>query len=357
MKNKSTYLLALIFVSFTGCVILDSLGGHKEFAFSHRLHVQEEDLECLDCHIYAEDEEEPGYPKAKQCNLCHKEIDQEQDAEHQISTFYKDGTYVLTHADGFQDEVIFPHVTHVEHYEDECIVCHVGLDDNEVPSKIDPLLMSACVDCHASQGRVDECFDCHKEIDENWTPRNHDLAWESMHGLVSRGMGIGDFSLLGPRSDDADVHRTVDHGHGEATANDCTVCHSEQTCDDCHFTQEPKGHNSYFRRRGHGLQARVDRESCVVCHTPDYCDRCHTITEPVTHNGLFGGTKSNHCVGCHLPLQGESCFTCHKDTPSHLMATPLPGDHNPGMNCRQCHGIDQPLPHADKGDSCINCHM
>ena len=76
----------------------------------------------------------------------------------------------------------------------------------------------------------------------------------------------------------------------------------------------------------------------------------------MSHTGSFGGTTSNHCVGCHLPLATTECYTCHKSTPSHETATPLPAGHTAGMNCRMCHGHGQPLPHADKGDACSTCH-
>jgi hypothetical protein len=101
----------------------------------------------------------------------------------------------------------------------------------------------------------------------------------------------------------------------------------------------------------------MDRESCAVCHQRDFCDRCHASTEPMNHVGAFGGTLSTHCLGCHFPLSAEEgCGVCHKATPSHLLAAPKPPDHVPGMNCLQCHGIQQPLPHVDKGDDCNTCH-
>jgi len=55
---------------------------------------------------------------------------------------------------------------------------------------------------------------------------------------------------------------------------------------------------------------------------------------------------------------GESCFVCHKGTPSHNLAPPMPAfpPHNAAMDCRSCHGVTAPLPHVDNGDSCTFCH-
>lgn len=334
MKNKRTALGALLLVGLSGCVILNSFGPREQYAFGHRLHIEEEDLECLDCHLYAEDDEDPGYPKLKQCNLCHKEIDQELGDEFKVKVFYEEGRYLLTNPHGFDDEVVFSHLAHVEAYEEDCTICHVGIDENEQPNRLEPYKMAECVQCHQDEGRQDDCDACHQQVNTDWTPPGHDLAWERMHGVVARSGSCA-----------------------AETANDCALCHTEQNCDTCHNEVQPANHGTYFKKRGHGLMAQVDRGACVTCHAPDYCDRCHQETEPISHTGMFGGTKSNHCVGCHLPIQGESCYTCHKDTPSHFLATPLPLDHNPGMNCRQCHGTDQPLPHVDKGDACTNCHM
>jgi hypothetical protein len=71
---------------------------------------------------------------------------------------------------------------------------------------------------------------------------------------------------------------------------------------------------------------------------------------------MFGSPQNTHCLSCHLPLQGEGCFTCHKGTPSHQTAAPMPANHLPSMNCRQCHGLTAPLPHPDNGSLCTACH-
>ena len=84
---------------------------------------------------------------------------------------------------------------------------------------------------------------------------------------------------------------------------------------------------------------------------------CHSQTPPVNHVGQWGGRRSLHCGSCHLPgLREEGCYLCHKGAPSHKSATPLPPDHLPGMDCRQCHGVSIRLPHFDNSDACSACH-
>lgn len=332
MALRKPLLVALLLGASTGCVILNTVVGVDSYAFGHRLHVEEEGLDCIDCHIYAEDEADPGMPRLRQCDLCHDELDAELPEHKRMASFFDGRDYLRTHPEGFPDEVIFDHLAHVEAMDYECLDCHADVADNDLPGYLDPQKMDACVACHDGQGRQDDCTVCHADLDVDVAPRTHDLGWGRMHGEIQRSCAA-------------------------ETVNDCAMCHTEQTCNACHQVEQPASHDVYFARRGHGLHARMDRDSCSTCHTPDSCDQCHSVSAPITHVGGFGGTMANHCVGCHVPVQGETCFTCHKGTPSHFLATPLPPGHNPGMNCRQCHGLDAPLPHPDKGDSCIACHM
>jgi hypothetical protein len=102
--------------------------------------------------------------------------------------------------------------------------------------------------------------------------------------------------------------------------------------------------------------ASIDRTRCMVCHTQDSCQQCHESTRPTNHRAGWGTSQQRHCVGCHLPLADTGCAVCHQDAPSHQLATPLPGDHNPGMSCRLCHGNGVRLPHPDGGHACTACH-
>ena len=142
------------------------------------------------------------------------------------------------------------------------------------------------------------------------------------------------------------------------TINRCALCHTQSTCVTCHQDQPPQNHNNFFRNRGHGVAASMDRRNCATCHRSDFCNRCHSETKPLSHMPAWGSPVNLHCNGCHFPVAtpGQSCVVCHKGTPSHNFAAPMPPGHNPAMNCRQCHGVTQPLPHSDPGIECILCH-
>jgi hypothetical protein len=153
------------------------------------------------------------------------------------------------------------------------------------------------------------------------------------------------------------MHGRVARAHSEATADRCVLCHTESTCSACHQVQAPDNHTNYWRERGHGITAMIDRENCQACHEPMSCERCHADVKPRNHVGNWGAPHDTHCLVCHQPLSQEGCVACHATAKSHLLAAPKPSDHYPGMDCRACHGLSQPLPHVDNGDDCNACHL
>jgi hypothetical protein len=316
-----------------GCYFVDRLGSDEDEGprFSHRIHVEDQGLDCSDCHVGAEDSDEPGMPVAMQCALCHVDLDAEKPPEEQVASRFVDGEYVARSASALADEVIFSHLTHVDAGA-ECSTCHGAIETTDSIRAADVALsMSECMDCHANLGVSQDCATCHREIRADRAPPSHELMWLKVHGDVARA-------------------------HAGGTSEDCTLCHTENSCSECHLTEMPPSHTNYWRRRGHGQIAAFDRDDCSTCHQPDACNRCHEQTLPVSHRGTWGGTRSTHCFSCHFPLRAEGCFTCHKDANSHQLATPLPANHFPGMDCRQCHGLTAPLPHVDNGTDCEACH-
>lgn len=329
----SSVLLGAAAASFLGCALLQGGGGDEEqgLAFSHRVHVEDQGLECLDCHAGVEDSDDPGMPLLPQCQLCHDGLDEEKPPEERVETLFdEEGRFLARRASALDEEVRFSHVQHVGAM--QCADCHRGIEQSERIGPEPALDMDGCMACHQERGLSQDCAVCHTRIDQSWAPPSHELGWEKLHGPAAR----------------ADLRTQVGR---------CELCHQESTCIDCHRVEAPDDHNQLWRRRTHGISASVDRNRCLACHRTDYCDRCHRDTLPVSHVGSFGSPVNRHCLGCHFPLQNEGCFVCHKSAPSHLTATPLPPDHSPGLNCRQCHGLTAPLPHVDNGDECILCHL
>jgi hypothetical protein len=249
---------------------------------------------------------------------------------------FVDGRFRATHAGQQSDEILFSHRRHATRSQD-CLTCHadVAQDDGRLAERGVALRtsMDGCIACHvASTGPVEsECAACHAVIRADVEPPSHLANWTRYHGSVVRARS--------------------------SERNDrCEMCHEPSTCTDCHQIELPADHNNYWRRRGHGVTASMDRDRCETCHDSDSCQRCHEEVRPQSHVGSFGAPTNRHCIACHEPLRGTSCAVCHPGTPSHDLATPLPPDHSPGMDCRLCHGNGQPLPHVDNGQTCTSCH-
>ncbi|MCA8953525.1 MAG: hypothetical protein KDE27_28695 [Planctomycetes bacterium] len=317
----------------TACLSVQT-SERPEPSFPHRVHVVDNDLECTFCHggVYAADA--PGLPPPELCAPCHDKIDPDKPADRRVTAFFDAGSrYVRVADSGRPADVRFSHRGHVADQRLDCVRCHAGIaDQTAVP--LAPLVQKAtCMDCHAENGRSNACGECHDAIDERWQPPSHARDWLRGHGTTVR--------------------------FGSALSADrCELCH-EQTagCTDCHARMAPRNHNQTFRLRTHGLLASADRSRCLTCHHTDSCAQCHQSTRPQSHRGGFGGAQQRHCVSCHLPVEQSSCTLCHQaGAPAHELATPLPANHLPSMNCRLCHGNGQPLPHPDGGHVCTACH-
>jgi hypothetical protein len=316
-----------------GCAIFGSMqAGEKPFAFSHRLHTEDQGLGCTDCHTKWDRADEPGMPTANQCALCHAEVDAPKPPEKRIDQLFDGTTFKASHFSAQSDEIVFSHQKHAAR-DSDCTACHAALATNDAVEAGLKLGMESCQKCHAERKAPSDCSTCHQLYRQDVPPPNHTAQWEREHGRVMRA-----------------------HNEGVRVER-CDTCHSEASCIACHKSQAPDNHTNYWRRRGHGLAASMDRRNCAACHEPESCDACHSQTKPINHNGTWGNPQDRHCLSCHEPLSLEAnCQVCHKSTPSHALATPMPPWHLPAMDCRQCHGNGQPLPHVDNGTSCIQCH-
>ena len=326
------WLAAATWALVSACLSLP-LARRSEPSFPHRVHVVDNGLGCTFCHAAVLAGERPGMPPPELCAPCHDRFDGAKPPERRVGAFYDENSRYRTVADAsLPADVTFSHRRHVHEARLDCAECHGDVaDQDEVP--LAPLVSKrACMDCHAGYGMQNACTECHRTVNEDWLPPSHRHGWVRGHGEVVRA-------------------------GSELSANRCELCHQDATgCNACHTQMPPQSHDQTFRVRTHGLLASIDRSRCAVCHTQDSCQQCHEVTRPRSHRGGFGSPQERHCVGCHLPLQATGCAVCHRSTPSHDLATPLPADHVPSMNCRLCHGNGVALPHPDGGHVCTACH-
>ncbi|MCA8941599.1 MAG: cytochrome c3 family protein [Planctomycetes bacterium] len=325
-------LAASLLVTVTSCLVWEPMPGSSS-RFDHYVHVVERKLTCEFCHATAEVAAGAGMPTPELCAPCHDELDAERAPDDGIAMLFDEShRFVRSPVADLPDDVRFSHRAHVGAAGVACDACHGETGRSHRLGADASVGKDACMGCHADSGFSNDCAACHDRIDRNWAPPSHAPRWIEGHGPVVR---FGDGS----------------------SSNRCELCHKrESDCQQCHQETAPRDHTNHWRRRGHGLTVSLDRARCDVCHRTDFCSRCHEVTEPMNHTAGFGGATARHCTQCHFPLQDNGCATCHRSTPSHDLATPLPPGHNAGANCRQCHGLSEPLPHPDGGHLCITCH-
>ncbi len=319
--------LAALLVAF-GCHVSES--EEQPSRFSHARHVGEEMLDCSMCHARAKTADQPGMPGPQVCMVCHEGIQEEKPETVRIATLFD----ASGHWTGGVPRAQLPeelHFSHKAHASEDCSKCHGNIAESAgIPAP--HLSMDECMSCHAERGASRDCSVCHQTISRKWEPPTHELGWEQVHGKIFRAKD-------------------------PALVNRCSLCHDEETsCRACHALKKPRDHTTFWRIGGHGVAVSIDRSRCFACHRTDFCERCHQNTQPLTHTAGWGSPMNRHCTACHYPLTESGCITCHKGTPSHASAPPMPGWHDPAMNCRLCHGAGAPLPHPDPGTQCTVCH-
>jgi len=224
-KNKRiTAVLALILVgalSYQGFVALNSIGVYEGYqpkqpiAFSHKLHVGQNKIECQYCHSTVEKSRHANIPSANVCMNCHKAVQEgpqygkseitkiyasvgwnpekneyfkdyaKMDKE-ELAAFY--GNYlgdekaaaavepfiqsniewVLIHK--LPDHAYFNHAQHVKVGKVECTTCHGEVGEMEEVYQHSPLTMGWCINCHretevqyASNGYYERLHQYYKE--------------------------------------------------------------------------------------------------------------------------------------------------------------------------------------------------
>ena len=213
-----------------GCMLISGLVGEDELAFSHSIHVVDQELSCVNCHENVEMEDDPGMPTPDMCELCHVEIDAEKTPERQVEALFEEELFRAAHVATLDEEVVFSHLVHTQAVED-CGTCHTGIETNERVGAALTVNMAACTACHSDQAVANECATCHTRLDLETQPANHFLNWDARHGKVVRA-------------------------HSELTRDNCAMCHQESTCTECHMLEPPANHSNTWRRKTHASQLR-----------------------------------------------------------------------------------------------------
>lgn len=272
-----------------------------ELKFSHKQHVEENELECATCHMNVEKSEignDNLMPNMEVCANCH---DVENSDNCGTCHSNLDEPQAVPRVEKYSQK--FSHVKHLQ-TDRECSNCHAEVTKKEVASPYILPKMVDCINCHETKIVSNVCESCHM-AEDNLKPSSHKPNFIHAHSDLAR-------------NDMAEISNDMT----------CKTCHQPSYCQNCHEGDnlDRKTHTLNYQFT-HALQAQGKERECAVCHTErSFCIDCHRDNQVLPHNHKAGWALAN-VGGRHRDEAKndlESCMACHEQNAEQI--------------CQPCHG-------------------
>ena len=134
----------------------------QPIAFSHKLHVSKNGIECQFCHNEVAKSSFAAIPPVETCMGCHAQLVTKQSEDiDKLKEYYADKKpipWVKVHV--MPDHVTFNHKRHVKAGV-ACQECHGQIPQMEVVERVSSMKMGWCIDCHRQRGTSIDCATCH----------------------------------------------------------------------------------------------------------------------------------------------------------------------------------------------------
>jgi len=137
----------------------------QPIAFNHRLHVQENGLECVECHTYVKTQTFAGLPSIEKCLECHEEALTDSPEEEKIRQAAATAAPLAwNRLYKVPDHVYYSHRRHVAAGQIPCAECHGPIAEATTPppKALNEITMKFCMACHERTGITNDCIACHK---------------------------------------------------------------------------------------------------------------------------------------------------------------------------------------------------
>lgn len=131
--------------------------------FVHKVHVEDVQLLCVDCHITVERGPRASIPDIRTCWGCHQDTSVDHPEIAKIRMYYDKGQDIpWQRVYGWYEEshVRFNHAPHVQ-TGIECATCHGNVGQMTVAERAVEHTMSFCVRCHEERQASTDCLTCH----------------------------------------------------------------------------------------------------------------------------------------------------------------------------------------------------
>lgn len=155
----------LAFFLLSGIAVTLSPPRTKQpLAFNHRIHVEENGMECSDCHEFYEKETFSGLPGAETCSFCHEEpMGESAEEQKLVNLLGEDAALEWIPLFRQPPHVFYSHRRHVAVAQIECSDCHGPIGESDAPpERVEQMSMDACVECHEKEGASVDCVTCHR---------------------------------------------------------------------------------------------------------------------------------------------------------------------------------------------------
>lgn len=263
------------------------------------------------------------------------------------------------------EPIIFDHAYHVAEVEMTCSDCHVDVESLTVGGRAMPD-HSICEGCH-DVSSDDQCAVCHLDPDN---PVGMPAARSLYSGFAHKTHSEAGLMCEACHGDLA----KPDIEPMKPAMRDCQVCHLEKeatlSCEACHDGKRPTptDHQLSSWNIDHGIEAALNTSDCSMCHAQQDCDECHQGLNlfgkphsPTWRFDHFAETSfGGECMVCHETR--ETCTNCHRTTRTiphptgyDYANTDGGGDHRDDAaafpeTCISCHDIGNDDP------TCARCH-
>ncbi|MDK9699099.1 MAG: cytochrome c family protein [bacterium] len=134
----------------------------QPIAFSHKLHVQGNKIDCMYCHVGVERSAHATIPPVSVCMNCHSIVRTDRPAIQKLTELYNSGKpveWVRIHR--LPDHAYFSHKWHIAKGF-ACVECHGQIEQMDVVQQAKRLEMGDCVSCHRQNNAPTSCNTCHQ---------------------------------------------------------------------------------------------------------------------------------------------------------------------------------------------------
>jgi cytochrome c7-like protein len=135
----------------------------QPIAYNHKPHIEQAQMECLDCHTGALTGPRAIIPGVRWCMTCHNTVGKDKPAVQQIAAYFNRGEEIpWQRVYGWNDEshVRFNHAPHLA-ASVSCAKCHGDVGSMADAKRVVDHSMGFCITCHKEKKASIDCVTCH----------------------------------------------------------------------------------------------------------------------------------------------------------------------------------------------------